>query len=81
MTPTDLAFTPIRELLDRMRRGDVSPVALAEHCLARVDALNPTLNAFITVTTDLAREQARAAEVALRNGRPRRARHGIPVAV
>jgi aspartyl-tRNA(Asn)/glutamyl-tRNA(Gln) amidotransferase subunit A len=81
MTPSDLAFTPIRELLGRMRRGDVSPVALAEHCLARIDALNPALNAFITVTTDLAREQARAAVDALRRGGARGALNGIPVAV
>jgi aspartyl-tRNA(Asn)/glutamyl-tRNA(Gln) amidotransferase subunit A len=81
MTPTDLAFTPIRELGDRMRRGALSPVALAEHCLGRIGALNPALNAFITVTADLAREQARAADEALRSGRARRALHGIPVAV
>jgi aspartyl-tRNA(Asn)/glutamyl-tRNA(Gln) amidotransferase subunit A len=81
MTHPNLAFTPIRELGDRMRRGDGSPIALAEHCLGRIAALNPKLNAFITVTADLAREQARAAEDALRSGRARGALHGIPVAV
>jgi aspartyl-tRNA(Asn)/glutamyl-tRNA(Gln) amidotransferase subunit A len=64
-----------------MRDGQLSPIALAEHCLASIDALNPILNAFITVTTELARNQARAAEREMRAGRWKGPLHGIPVAV
>ena len=77
----DLAFASIADISARVRAGRLSPVALAEHCLDCIEALNPTLNAFITVTPDLAREQARAAEDDLRHGRWRGPLHGIPVAV
>ena len=65
----------------RLRDGRLSPVALAERCLEAIEALDPTLNAFITVTAELAREQARGAERELRDGRWRGALHGVPVAV
>jgi aspartyl-tRNA(Asn)/glutamyl-tRNA(Gln) amidotransferase subunit A len=64
-----------------MRHGGLSPVALVEQCLSRIDALNPALNAFITVTAELARKQARDAERDMRAGRWRGPLHGIPVAV
>ena len=49
-----------------IRRGEVSPVELTEHYLERTDRLADTVGAFITVTPELAREQARAAERAVR---------------
>lgn len=56
-------------------------MSLAEHCLRRIDTLNPTLNAFITVTADLARDQARRAASEIASGRWRGPLHGVPVAV
>jgi amidase len=50
------------EQLDWLRRGRVSPTELVEHYLARIEALDPQLGAFITVTPDAAR--ARAATIA-----------------
>ena len=48
MTATgDVAFTPVRALGDRLRQGALSPVALTEHCLGRIEAMNATLHAFI----------------------------------
>ena len=44
-----------------IRSGDVSPVELVTHYLERIDQLGPALGAFITVTTDRALGQARAA--------------------
>jgi aspartyl-tRNA(Asn)/glutamyl-tRNA(Gln) amidotransferase subunit A len=79
--PVDLEFRTISDLGVLMRDGVLSPVTLAEHCLGRIDALNPALNAFITVTTELAREQARRAERELHAGHWRGPLHGIPVAV
>ncbi|MEZ5115731.1 MAG: amidase [Candidatus Nanopelagicales bacterium] len=49
-----------------IRTGEVSPVELTDHYLERTDRLADTVGAFITVTPDLAREQARAAERAVR---------------
>ncbi|TAK57701.1 MAG: Asp-tRNA(Asn)/Glu-tRNA(Gln) amidotransferase GatCAB subunit A [Dehalococcoidia bacterium] len=59
----------------------VSPVELTEAALARIAALNPKLNAFMTVTEDAAREAARAAEREIASGTYRGQLHGIPIAV
>lgn len=48
-----------------VRRREVSPVELVEHALARIDRLDGQVGAFVTVTPDLARDQARAAERAV----------------
>ena len=53
------------EQADAIRSRTLSPVELAEHYLARTEALNDTVGAFITLTPDLALEQARAAEQAV----------------
>ena len=74
-------FAPISELARDIRERRLSPVALAEQCLSRIEALNPGLNAFITVTSDLAREQAAKVDREIAAGRWRGPLHGIPVAV
>jgi aspartyl-tRNA(Asn)/glutamyl-tRNA(Gln) amidotransferase subunit A len=53
--------------------------ALTEAHLTRIDALQPKLNAFITVTDELALERARVLDTELRHGRDRGPLHGIPV--
>ena len=45
------------EQLDQLRRGDIAPLELALHYLARIDRLNPELGAFTTVTADAALER------------------------
>jgi aspartyl-tRNA(Asn)/glutamyl-tRNA(Gln) amidotransferase subunit A len=64
-----------------LREGRVSSVDLTEACLARIEAVEPRLNAFVTVTADLARAQAREATAEIKAGRYRSPLHGIPVAV
>jgi aspartyl-tRNA(Asn)/glutamyl-tRNA(Gln) amidotransferase subunit A len=64
-----------------VRDRRVSPTELTEACLARIEAVEPRLNAFVTVTADLARAQAREAEDEIAAGRYRGPLHGIPVAV
>jgi aspartyl-tRNA(Asn)/glutamyl-tRNA(Gln) amidotransferase subunit A len=68
VTAEGLCFTPAVELIDLYKNRTVSPVEVAEAVLARIDQLNPTINAYITPTPDLAMEQARAAERAYRDG-------------
>jgi aspartyl-tRNA(Asn)/glutamyl-tRNA(Gln) amidotransferase subunit A len=77
----DLSFARIADISARIRNARLSPVALVEHCLERIEVLNLTLNAFITVTADLARVQARRAQSDIRAGRWRGLLHGVPVAV
>ena len=81
MTNDDLCFLSIAELGSLMRARTVSPVEVTEAHLARIARLNPTLNAFVTVMADQAREAARRAEAELAAGRWRGPLHGVPIGV
>jgi aspartyl-tRNA(Asn)/glutamyl-tRNA(Gln) amidotransferase subunit A len=74
----DLPLT-IHELSRKIRDRSISPVELTRDCLARIEKLNPTLNAFITVMADSALDQARRAEQEIHRGDYRGPLHGIPV--
>ncbi|MFZ0938305.1 MAG: amidase [Candidatus Sulfotelmatobacter sp.] len=71
----------IVELAPRLRRKEVSPLDLTRACLERIEKLNPTLNAFITVTAESALAQARTAETEITRGEWRGPLHGIPIAL
>jgi amidase len=57
------------ELAGAIRTGELSPVEITDHYLDRIDRLNAQTGAFYTVTADLAKEQAAAAEQAAANSR------------
>jgi aspartyl-tRNA(Asn)/glutamyl-tRNA(Gln) amidotransferase subunit A len=76
MIETD-ALTLARQI--RARR--LSPVEVVEAVLRRIEALQPTVNAFITVTADEARAAARRAEAALMAGEEVGPLHGVPFSV
>jgi len=71
----------ITQLAALLREGSVSPVELTTDCLARIEALNSKLNAFITVTAESALAQARQAEAEINRGNWRGQLHGIPIAL
>ena len=60
MDNTELCFTTATELGRLIRSKALSPVELVDAVLARIEKLNPALNAYLTVTADLARQQAKA---------------------
>ncbi len=62
---TDLHELSALEAAAAVRRREVSPVELVEHALGRLEALDPQVGAFVTVTADAARERAAAAERAV----------------
>jgi aspartyl-tRNA(Asn)/glutamyl-tRNA(Gln) amidotransferase subunit A len=74
-------LTSILETSELLRKRELSPVELTNNCLDQIEKLNPTLNAFITVTAELALTQARAAEAEILRGHWRGPLHGIPLAV
>ncbi|HLW47854.1 MAG TPA: amidase family protein [bacterium] len=81
MAADDLCFKPALELDRLIRAGDVSPVEITDAVLARIDRLNPSLAAYITVSADLARAQAREAEARARRGARRGPLDGIPYSI
>ena len=68
MSADELCYAGIRELGGLFRRGDLSPVDYATDQLRRIEKLDKSLNAYVTVTADRALADARAAEAALKRG-------------
>ncbi|MGI9101738.1 MAG: amidase [Terriglobales bacterium] len=82
MSPTsELTSLSLSAAADMVRRRSISPVELAQACLREIELHNPALKAFITVTDELALQQARAAEQEITHGHYRGPLHGIPVAL
>jgi aspartyl-tRNA(Asn)/glutamyl-tRNA(Gln) amidotransferase subunit A len=70
----------IAEAAQKLRSRDISSVELTRQCLGQIEKLNPTLNAFITVTGDSALARAEELDRELAQGVDRGPLHGIPVA-
>jgi len=87
MAKYDLAFLSVPELARLYRTRKLSPVELTKHFLDRIGSLNPELNAYLTVTADIALAQARQAEGELCSARRKKSRrdrgslHGIPISL
>jgi aspartyl-tRNA(Asn)/glutamyl-tRNA(Gln) amidotransferase subunit A len=81
MSGTGAELPDLLELADRIRRRDISPVEVVESCLRRVESLNPTLNAYITVMAASARSEAAQAEKEIGKGAYRGPLHGVPLSI
>jgi len=69
----------IAEASRLVQQGEISPVELTRECLERIEQLNPSLNAFITVTAESALKDAQHAEKEIQSGKWRGPLHGIPI--
>ena len=78
MQPCDLPATVARRLIGTK---ELSPVELLESCIARIEAVNPTVNAVVATCYERARDEARAAERAVVEGEPLGLLHGLPFGV
>ena len=76
-----LYYRTLGELHEQVRSRKISPVEIVDACLARIHRLHPTLNAFITVFDDEAREHAKQAEAEIKAGGWKGPLHGIPVGI
>ncbi|MDP6884416.1 MAG: amidase family protein, partial [Rhodospirillales bacterium] len=81
MNATELCFTPATELAGLIGTKKISPSEVMEAVLARIEALEPRLNAFAHLTADAARAAAREAEDAVVRGAALGPLHGIPVTI
>jgi aspartyl-tRNA(Asn)/glutamyl-tRNA(Gln) amidotransferase subunit A len=77
----ELHYLTIRDASALIRTKRLSPVELTQATLSRIDAVEPKVRAFITLTRESALETARAAEREIVAGRYRGPLHGVPVAV
>ena len=81
MANEELTRGTIAYMSARLGKGQISPVDVTTAHLARIDRLNDSLKAYLTVLPDRAMAAARRAETEIRNGRYRGPLHGVPVAV
>jgi amidase len=75
----DIAFTSARELAGRIAAREVSAVEVLDAQLTRVGAINPGLNAVVSLDPDAARDAARRADDALARGMDVGPLHGVPI--
>src|ERR671917_184386 len=75
---SELEWTSATDLAKLIRRGSLSPVELVDALLARIERVNPAVNAYCTVTADEARAAAKEAEAAARAGDDLGLLHGVP---
>lgn len=77
----DICLRPATEMARRLRRREIGAAELLELHLARVERLNPRLNAVVVLQAEAARERARAADAALARGEGWGPLHGVPMTV
>ncbi|MCJ7510706.1 MAG: aspartyl/glutamyl-tRNA amidotransferase subunit A [Dehalococcoidia bacterium] len=81
MKADQLVQLTIAEAARSFQSGELSPVELTRACLERIEAMDPKLNAFITLLPELAMAEARAAEQRLGRGERLGSLDGIPFAI
>jgi len=81
MKSIDIEATTIGEISRHIRAKKLSPVELTNLFLQRIKKLNPVLNAYVTITEEPARADAKVAEREISRGRYRGPLHGIPFSI
>ena len=78
---TSPSCLPVHTLAEDIAARRLSPVDLVDECLARIERLEPTLHAFVSVNADNARLAAEAAHKAIGSGHAVGPLHGIPIGI
>src|SRR5579862_4719606 len=77
----DLTFLPAVTMAQQIREKKISPVELAEAHLAKIERLNPQLNAFVHFDPERVLLEARGAEDAVMKGKGVGPLHGVPISI
>ena len=77
----EITFLSAVEMAAQVRARILSAADLVEAHLAKIDRLNPILNAYVDVNPERARDQARAADAAVRQGDSVGPLHGVPISI
>jgi Asp-tRNA(Asn)/Glu-tRNA(Gln) amidotransferase A subunit family amidase len=78
---SDLTFLPRPVMAQQIRERKISPVELVDAHLAKIERLNPKLNAFVHVDAERARHHARRAEATVVSGNNLGPLHGVPISI
>ncbi|MDH4414589.1 MAG: amidase [Rhizobium sp.] len=81
MTAIPLHYQSITELAEGLKSGAATSVAVTEALLSRIEAVDPGLKSYTTVTAEMALSQAEQADAEIGAGRYRGPLHGVPIAV
>src|SRR5690242_7516002 len=81
MANQDLLTLSAVEMRRRIGTKEISPVELLEACLAQIKRINPAVNAVTAMCVDRARQEAKAAETAVRQGEDLPLLHGLPTGI
>jgi aspartyl-tRNA(Asn)/glutamyl-tRNA(Gln) amidotransferase subunit A len=81
MPPAELCYWTITELAAKIQAKEISPVEVIRAQFDRIERLDPSLNAYLTVLSEPAMGEARTAEQEIARGHYRGPLHGVPVAV
>src|SRR6266496_103577 len=81
ITTEELCYQPIGTLAQEFQARRLSPVEVLDAYLERVARLDDKLHAFLTLTADSARREAKAAEADIARGDYRGPLHGVPIAL
>jgi amidase len=77
----EIAYVTATDLAGAIRRRELSPVEVMDAVIERIEARNPSLNAFVFTAFDEARQRAAAAEQAVTSGAELGPLHGVPTAM
>ena len=81
MSDAHLAGLTALEAAERIAGGDLSAADYVDACLARIEAIDDKVHAFVHLDPEEALRQARALDERRRNGKPLGPLHGVPVAI
>ena len=81
MKVTELCFLSATEMAAAVKKKKLSPVEIVDALLARIEKVNPKVNAYCTVVPEMAREAAKKAETKVMRGEKVGPLHGVPVSI
>ncbi|MHA1294892.1 MAG: amidase [Promethearchaeota archaeon] len=81
MNKEDLCFISACDMATAIKRGDITSLELIEVMIERIERINPVVNAYCTLTFDLARETAKKIDNKVKNGEDIGPLMGVPVSI
>lgn len=81
MNPDEICFMPAWKMADAVKRQEIPASEIAEALISRIEKINPKINAYVTLTFDLARQQAQAVDKLAKDGANTGLLGGVPTSI